>query len=82
MTRNFFRRVEALFPVYQADLRDRILHDLLPAELRDNEDARELQPSGTYVPAVRKEGEAAFSAQKYFMAAAQKHAAEQIEVVS
>lgn len=82
MTRNFFRRVEALFPVYQADLRDRILNDLLPAELRDNEDARELQPNGTYVPAVRKEGEAAFSAQKYFMAAAQKHAAEQIEVVS
>jgi len=82
MTRNFFRRVEALFPVYQPDLRDRILSDLLPAELKDNEDARELQPSGTYAPHVRKEGEASFSAQKYFMAAAQKHAAEQIEVVS
>jgi len=82
MTRNFFRRVEALFPVYQPDLRDRILTDLLPAELRDNEDARELQPNGTYIPHVRKEGETSFSAQKYFMAAAQKRAAEQIEVVS
>ena len=81
MTRNFFRRVEALFPVYQSDLRDRILNDLLPAELRDNEDARELQPNGTYAPHVRKEGEVSFSAQKYFMAAAQKRAAEQIEVV-
>jgi polyphosphate kinase len=82
MTRNFFRRVEALFPVYQPDLRDRILNDLLPAELRDNEDARELQPNGTYIPHSRKEGEKSFSAQRYFMESAQKRAAEQIEVVS
>ncbi|MEO6993000.1 MAG: RNA degradosome polyphosphate kinase, partial [Lacunisphaera sp.] len=82
MTRNFFRRVEALFPVYAPDLRDRILKDILPAELKDNVDARELQPDGRYIPPVRKEGEALFSAQKYFMAAAQKRAAEQIEVVS
>jgi polyphosphate kinase len=82
MTRNFFRRVEALYPVYPSDLRDRILTDILPAELKDNEDARELQPNGTYLPPVRKESEPTFSAQKYFMAAAQKRAAEQIEVVS
>ncbi len=82
MTRNFFRRVEALFPVYQPDLRDRILNDILPAELRDNEDARELQPDGSYLPPVRREGEKPFSAQKYFMAAAQQRAAEQIEVVA
>jgi polyphosphate kinase len=82
MTRNFFRRVEALFPVYVPELRDRILKDLLPAELRDNVDARVLQPDGTYVLPVRKEGEAAFAAQKYFMESARKRAAEQIEVVS
>ncbi len=82
MTRNFFRRVEALFPVYAPDLRDRIISDILPVELRDNEDARELQPNATYLPPVRKEGEDSFSAQKFFMAAAQKRAAEQIEVVS
>jgi polyphosphate kinase len=82
MTRNFFRRVEALYPVYAQDLRDRILKDILPAELRDNEDARELQPNGCYILPVRKEGEAAFAAQKYFMIAAQKRAAEQIEVVA
>ncbi len=82
MTRNFFRRVESLFPVYQPDLRARILQDLLPAELRDNVDARELQPDGTYVPPVRKEGEADFSAQKYFIAAAQKRAKDQIEIIS
>jgi polyphosphate kinase len=82
MTRNFFRRVEALFPVYQPDLRDRLLNDILPAELRDNEDARELQPDGSYRPPARREGEQPFSAQKYFMAAAQQRAAEQIEVVA
>ena len=82
MTRNFFRRVEALYPVYAPDLRDRIIKDILPAELKDNEDARELQSNGCYIPHVRKEGEESFSAQKYFMAAAQKRAAEQIEVVS
>ena len=82
MTRNFFRRVEALFPVYAPDLRDRIISDILPVELRDNEDARELQPNATYLAPVRKEGEDSFSAQKFFMAAAQKRAAEQIEVVS
>ena len=82
MTRNFFRRVEALFPVYTPALRDRILQEILPSELKDNVDARELQPDGTYAAHLRKEGDAAFSAQKYFMDAAQKRAAEQIEVVT
>ncbi|MBI2498058.1 MAG: hypothetical protein HYV75_09190, partial [Opitutae bacterium] len=71
----------ALFPVYTPELRTRLLQDILPAELRDNVDARELQPDGTYVPHARKEGEALFSVQKYFMESAQKRAAEQIEVV-
>jgi polyphosphate kinase len=82
MTRNFFRRVEALFPIYQPDLRDRLLNDILPAELRDNEDARELQPDGSYRTPARKDGDKPFSAQKYFMDSAQKRAAEQIEVVA
>ncbi|HVT74664.1 MAG TPA: polyphosphate kinase 1 [Lacunisphaera sp.] len=82
MTRNFFRRVEALFPIYQADLRERIIGDMLPAEFRDNEDARELQPDGTYRAPVRKEGEKPFSAQRYFMESALKRATVPIEVVA
>jgi len=82
MTRNFFRRVEVLFPIHQTDLRDRILNDILPAELKDNEDARELQPTGEYSVPLRKDGEDSFSAQRYFMSAALKRAAEQIEVVA
>jgi polyphosphate kinase len=82
MTRNFFRRVEALFPIYDARLRDRILQEILPSELKDNTDARELQPDGTYALPARKEGEPGFAAQQYFMAAAEKRAAQQLEVVA
>ena len=70
MSRNFFRRVEALFPVEDPALRQRLIEDLLPIELRDNEDARELQPDGTYAPVPRQPGEETFRAQRYFMAAA------------
>ncbi|MEI2697662.1 MAG: hypothetical protein V9E94_04715 [Microthrixaceae bacterium] len=63
MSRNFFRRVEALFPVEEPDLRRRLIEDLLPIELRDNEDARELQsPDGTYAPVPRAPGEEPFRA--------------------
>jgi polyphosphate kinase len=70
MPRNFFRRVEALFPIEDPELRRRIVEEVLPTELRDNEDARELQPDGTYVPPKRESGAESFSAQKYFMALA------------
>jgi len=70
MPRNFFRRVEALFPIEDPELRRRIADDILPIELRDNEDARELQVNGTYSPPPRPPGEEPFRAQKYFMVAA------------
>ncbi|HEY8995143.1 MAG TPA: polyphosphate kinase 1, partial [Lacunisphaera sp.] len=38
MTRNFFRRVEALFPIYTPALRDRVLNEILPSEFKDNVD--------------------------------------------
>jgi polyphosphate kinase len=70
MPRNFFRRVEAVFPIEDPDLRRRLVDDLLPAELRDNVDAQELQPDGTYAPPPRPPGERGFSAQRHFMASA------------
>jgi polyphosphate kinase len=70
MPRNFFRRIEALFPIEDPDLRRRIAQDVLPIELRDDEDARELQPDGTYVRPARAAGAEPFRAQKYFMVAA------------
>jgi polyphosphate kinase len=74
MTRNFFRRVEALFPIYDPELRARILDDILPAGLRDNEDARVLQSNGTYIQPPRPEGTAPFSSQRYFMESARARA--------
>ncbi|MEO6002196.1 MAG: polyphosphate kinase 1 [Opitutus sp.] len=74
MSRNFFRRVETLFPIEDPELRKRLIEDLLPAELRDNEDARELKSDGSYVAPTRAHGEPAFSAQRYFMAAARLRA--------
>lgn len=82
MTRNFFRRVEALFPIYDPELRRRIVGDILPAELRDNVDARRLQPDANYVPVPRGEGEMAFSAQSYFMLEATARAETAVEVVT
>ncbi|HUR58163.1 MAG TPA: polyphosphate kinase 1 [Opitutaceae bacterium] len=80
MPRNFFRRVEALFPIEDAEHRRRVVQDILPIELRDNEDARELQADGTYTPPARAAGEEAFRAQKYFMAAATIRAAAPVSV--
>jgi polyphosphate kinase len=74
MPRNFFRRIEALFPIEDPDLRRRIIQDVLPIELRDDEDARELQPDGSYVRPARAAGAEPFRAQKYFMVAAEQRA--------
>jgi polyphosphate kinase len=70
MPRNFFRRVETMFPVEDADIKRRLVEDILPAELRDNVDARELQPDGTYILPASAATEPAFAAQKFFMAMA------------
>ena len=70
MPRNFFRRVEVLFPLEAAELRRRLLEDVFPMEFQDNANARELRANGGYLPAPRLDGEPAFSAQNYFMAAA------------
>lgn len=70
MPRNFIRRVEALFPIESAELRDWILSELLPMELKDNENARILHANGAYLPPPRRAHEPDFSVQAYFVAAA------------
>jgi polyphosphate kinase len=74
MSRNFFRRVETLFPIDDPELRKRLVEELLATELRDNEDARELQPDAKYAMPARPAGEPPFSAQRYFMAASRLRA--------
>jgi len=76
MPRNFFRRVEVVFPVEDPKLRDWITHELLPAELRDNEHARVLHHSGDWTPVARRPGTAPFAAQMHFMTSALRRGTE------
>lgn len=49
MPRNFYRRIETLFPILDGNLRDRIIAELLAVTLADNTRARQLQPDGKYL---------------------------------
>jgi polyphosphate kinase len=53
MERNFFRRVEIAFPIQRDTHRERILRDL-DLCLRDNMQAWELQPDGSYKRVERR----------------------------
>lgn len=79
MPRNFFRRIEVLYPIEDADLRRWITHELLPMEMKDNSNARLLHANGGYLPFPRRTGEPLFSAQAYFIASAYQRARVQAE---
>ncbi len=51
MPRNFTRRVEVMFPVEAQDLRRRIVEEIIPTYLQDNQRTRVLQADGSYVRA-------------------------------
>jgi len=68
MPRNFFRRVEVLFPIEDPDLRRQVMDDMLCVQLRDTENARELRANGAYVPVARPAGAPVFSSQLNFVA--------------
>ncbi|RYG56893.1 polyphosphate kinase 1, partial [bacterium] len=53
MPRNFYRRVEVIFPVLDPALRERMKRELLLAALEDNMKARELLPDGTHRRVMR-----------------------------
>ena len=63
MDRNFFRRVEAAFPIDEPEARKRIVKDL-EYYLRDNSQAWLLQRDGTYRRAQPAAGAEPFSAQQ------------------
>lgn len=64
MPRNFYRRVEAMFPIEQEHLKRRILDEIVPAYLKDNCRARILQPDGSYRRLAPLDGEPAFRVQE------------------
>ena len=80
MSRNLHERVEVMFPVKSALLRDRVQHEILAACLADNVKARFLQKDGRYLrswqsPKGRSKrpprGSAAFSSQDFLIGVAE-----------
>ena len=65
MTRNTLRRVEVASPIYDADLRARIL-DMFDTMLRDNVQAREMESNGQYRRLKPAKDEAPLNSQEYF----------------
>ena len=57
MPRNFWRRIETVFPIVDAGLQARIVGDILQLVLADNVKARELLPDGTYRRRPRADGD-------------------------
>lgn len=64
MPRNFYRRVEVMFPIESQPLKKRILREILPAYLRDNVRSRILQSDGSYVRREPQKGETPYRCQQ------------------
>jgi polyphosphate kinase len=77
MPRNLYERVEVMFPVKNATLRNRIFDEILQAYLRDTDKTRNLRPNGSYDRTVQANGSRPsrngnrFSAQAFFVKLAQ-----------
>ncbi len=77
MPRNFYRRIEVVYPVLDPRLRQRLLKDVLPAYLRDNTYATELHANGAYSPMPHAGEGKSFSVQEYFLAQAAANTAQE-----
>ncbi|MBA4150395.1 MAG: polyphosphate kinase 1 [Verrucomicrobia bacterium] len=70
MPRNFYRRIEVVFPIEDGNLRERICNEVLDLTLQDNVKSRLLYPNGSYRRAEVQPGVAAHRSQVEFMALA------------
>jgi polyphosphate kinase len=67
MPRNFYRRVEVMYPVEAPELKSRILHQIVPTILRDNVKARVLLPDGSYTRIPLADGQPLHRSQEELM---------------
>jgi polyphosphate kinase len=67
MPRNLNRRVEVVTPINDPDLKTYLKEELLEAYLRDDVNARELRPDGSYVKVSVPPGEVPFASQTFFL---------------
>jgi polyphosphate kinase len=65
MPRNFYRRIECVFPVEDPDLRQRVI-DVLQMYLSDNHNARALRANGSYVRIVSGKNSEPVDSQQLF----------------
>lgn len=65
MPRNLDHRVEVLYPVLDADVRERIVHSILEPQLRDTVNAWDEQPDGSYVRVQPRDGDKPFDSQAW-----------------
>ncbi len=68
MPRNFYRRIEVIFPVEDGNLRERVISELLALPLLDNLKARVMRPDGSYHRPRLKGGETPRRSQMEFIA--------------
>ena len=64
MPRNFYRRVEVMFPIEAPELKQRMLKEIVPAYLRDNVKARILRADGSHYRLQPQDGEARYRVQE------------------
>jgi polyphosphate kinase len=76
MPRNFYRRVELMFPIESTPLRRRVLTEIVPAYLADNVKARELQSDGSYVRVEVPDDETPFRCQEELLKIAARDASD------
>ncbi|HJT33041.1 MAG TPA: polyphosphate kinase 1 [Pirellulales bacterium] len=64
MPRNFYRRVEAMFPIETPELKQRILKEIVPGYWRDNVKSRVLRPDGSHYRLQPADGEPRYRVQE------------------
>jgi len=67
MPRNFFRRVEVMFPLLAPELAAQVLREIVPFYLADNVRARRLDPDGTWRRLAPADGEPSRRCQYEFL---------------
>lgn len=67
MDRNLSRRVEVVFPIEQADLKKRLINEVMAVTLGDNCKARELLADGRYRRVAPQPGEPILRSQERFL---------------
>jgi polyphosphate kinase len=71
MPRNLYERVEMMFPVRDAMVRQRVLHEMLEVYLADTLKSRLLQSDGSYTRPPRPPRSRGFDAQEFLIGLAE-----------